>query len=144
MSKLMISISGIRGIFADTLNPDDVLRMVAHFGRFLGKGKVVVGRDSRTTGPAMYHAIVSALISVGCDVVDIGIAATPTVLLAVQESDAVGGIAITASHNPAQWNAMKFVDSNGMFLVPKRAKEFISLLDNKPVFSNWENIGKIF
>ena len=143
MSKLMVSVSGIRGIFSETLNPDDVLRFAAHFGRFLGKGKVVVGRDSRTTGPAMYHAIISGLISVGCDVVDIGIVATPTVLLTVQESDAVGGIAITASHNPAQWNAMKFVDGNGMFLIPKRAEKFINMLNSKPNYSTWEEIGSL-
>jgi phosphomannomutase len=144
MSKLMISVSGIRGIFGETLTPDNVLRYAAHFGKFVGGGKIIVGRDSRVTGPIMYHAIVAGLTSVGCDVVNIGIASTPTVLLAVEESDANGGIAITASHNPAQWNAMKFVDKNGMFLIPEKADKFIKMLDNKPLFVDWDKTGKIF
>ncbi len=140
----MISVSGIRGIFGETLTPDNVLRYAAHFGKFVGGGKIIVGRDSRVTGPIMYHAIVAGLTSVGCDVVNIGIASTPTVLLAVEESDANGGIAITASHNPAQWNAMKFVDKNGMFLIPEKADKFIKMLDNKPLFVDWDKTGKIF
>ena len=143
MSKLMISVSGIRGIFGDTLTPDNVIKYAAHFGKLVGGGKIIVGRDSRVTGPAMFHAVVSGLISSGCDVVNIGIASTPTVLLTVEESDANGGIAITASHNPAQWNAMKFVDKNGMFLIPEKADKFIKMLDNKPDFVDWSKIGKI-
>ena len=143
MSKLMISDSGIRGILGETLTPEIVMKFAAHFGNFSGKGKIIVGRDSRTTGPAMFHAIVSGLISVGCEVVDIGIVPTPTVLLAVEESDAKGGISITASHNPAEWNAMKLVGENGMFLFPEKAKEFIANLDNPIIYENWKNVGKL-
>ncbi|HRX76441.1 MAG TPA: phosphoglucosamine mutase, partial [Candidatus Cloacimonadota bacterium] len=92
MSKLMASVSGVRGIFGDTLNPAVVMKYSASFGLYQkenhGKGKIIVGRDSRTTGIAMLNAIVSSLLSVGLDVVDLGIVATPTVLLAVEESDA--------------------------------------------------------
>ncbi len=144
MGKLMISVSGIRGIFKEDLTPFDVMNFAAHFGNFIGGGKVIVGRDSRVTGETLFHAIVSGLMGVGCDVIDIGIVATPTVLLAVEESDANGGIAITASHNPAQWNAMKFVDKDGMFLSPDRAKQFISLFDKKPEFSKWNTVGKLY
>jgi len=143
MSKLMISVSGIRGIFGETLTPEIAMKFAAHFGNFSGKGKIIVGRDSRTTGPAMFHAIVSGLISVGCEVVDIGVVPTPTVLLAVEESDAKGGISITASHNPAEWNAMKLVGENGMFLFPERAKDFIASLDKSVKYESWKNIGKL-
>lgn len=143
MSKLMISVSGIRGIFGETLTPQIALNFAAHFGTFCGKGEIVVGRDSRTTGPAMLNAIVSGLLSVGCNIRDLGIVSTPTVLLAVEESDAVGGISITASHNPAEWNAMKLVGSNGMFLFPEQAKEFLATLDDPIQYANWDDIGKI-
>ena len=81
MSKLMVSVSGVRGIFGESLTPDLALKYAAHFGVFSGSGKIIVGRDSRTTGPAMFHAVVSGLLAVGCDVVDLGIVSTPTVFL---------------------------------------------------------------
>ncbi len=142
-SKLMIGISGIRGIFGETLLPEDVIRIAAHFGNFSGSGKIIVGRDSRTTGQAMFNAVSSGLISVGCDVIDLGIVSTPTVLLKVEESDAIGGISITASHNPAPWNAMKFIGQEGMFLFPEKAAEFIKLLKNPVEYTSWGEIGSI-
>jgi phosphomannomutase len=141
MSKLMVSVSGIRGIFGETLTPDIVLSYAAHLGMFLGKGTVIVGRDSRVTGPLMLNAVVAGLRGVGCDVIDLGIVSTPTVLLAVEESDAIGGIAITASHNPAQWNAMKLVDGNGMFLFPERAEAFLATLEDPIQWVGWDAIG---
>ena len=142
MSKLMVSVSGVRGIYGDTLTPDLALRYAAHFGIYSQRGKIIVGRDSRTTGPAMFNAIVSGLLSVGCDVVDIGIVSTPTVLLAVENDDsAYGGISITASHNPAQWNAMKFVGANGMFLFPEKADSFLNSLDTVPKWIGYDEIG---
>ncbi len=143
-NKLMISVSGVRGIFGKALTPSKALEIAAHFGIFHKRGKIVIGRDSRTTGPTMLHAIISGLLSVGCDVVDLGIVSTPTVLLAVEESDATGGIAITASHNPAQWNAMKLVGSNGLFLFPENADKFIKSLDDEIEYASWENQGKLF
>ncbi|MCD4828657.1 MAG: phosphoglucosamine mutase [Candidatus Cloacimonetes bacterium] len=143
MSKLMASISGVRGIFGDSITPEVALRFAATFGVFQDRGRIVVGRDSRTTGPAMFHAVVSGLLSVGCEVVDLGVVSTPTVLLAVEDLLAAGGIAITASHNPAQWNAMKFIDKNGMFLFPERAREFLSLVDNEPDWAEWQYAGTL-
>jgi len=141
MSKLMVSVSGVRGIFGESLTPELALKYAAHFGIFSKRGKVIVGRDSRTTGPAMFHAVVSGLLSVGCDIVDLGIVSTPTVLLAVEESDASGGISITASHNSAEWNAMKFVGSNGMFLFPEDAQAFVTSLEEDIVYNPWDKIG---
>jgi len=91
MSKLMVSVSGVRGIYGDTLTPEIAMKYAAHFGIFSKRGKIIVGRDSRVTGPAMFNAVTAGLMSVGCNVVDLGIVSTPTVLLAVEESDASGG-----------------------------------------------------
>ena len=144
MSKLMVSVSGVRGVFGESITPEVALNFATHFGIFRNRGKIVVGRDSRTTGPAMFNAVVSGLLSVGCDVVDLGIVSTPTVLLAVEESDANGGISITASHNSAEWNAMKFVSGNGMFLFPEEADKFIGSLDEPIEYANWDKMGKLY
>ena len=143
MSKLMISVSGVRGIFGETLTPEIALNFATHFGIFRNRGKIIVGRDSRTTGPAMFNAVVSGLLSVGCDVVDLGIVSTPTVLLAVEESNAEGGISITASHNSSEWNAMKFVSGNGMFLFPEEADKFIGSLNEPVQYSSWDKMGRL-
>lgn len=142
MSKLMISVSGIRGIYGESLTPDLAVRFAAKFGIICGRGKIVIGRDSRTTGEALMHAVVSGLLSVGCDVVNLGIVATPTVLLAVEESDAMGGLAITASHNPQHWNAFKLVDKNGMFFFPERAEAYKKSLETPVEYTDWDKMGK--
>jgi len=145
----MTSVSGVRGVFADTLNPIIAIKYAAHFALIQKrhypeeKPHIIVGRDSRTTGQAMLHSIISAIISVGCDVTDLGIVSTPTLLLKVQESDAIGGIAITASHNPPQWNAMKFVDADGMFLSPEKAEYFLNSVENEIIWAAWDSMGKI-
>ncbi len=142
MSKLMISVSGIRGIYGESLTPDLAVKFAAKFGTICGRGKIIIGRDSRTTGEALMHAIVSGLLSVGCDVVNLGIVSTPTVLLAVEESNAMGGLAITASHNPQNWNAFKLVDHNGMFFFPERAEAYKQSLDTAVEYASWDKMGK--
>ncbi|MBW6514713.1 MAG: phosphoglucosamine mutase [Candidatus Syntrophosphaera sp.] len=153
MNKLMTGVSGVRGVFADTLNPSVALRYAARFGQFIslnslhrdasGRPKIVVGRDSRTTGIAMLNAVVSGLLSVGCDVVEIGIVATPTVLLNVKKHSAQGGVAITASHNPPQWNALKFVDGDGMFLSADRSARFLASSDDEVEWKGWQGVGTL-
>jgi len=147
MSKLMAGVSGVRGVYGESLNPQVVQKYSASFGihqkQAYGKGKIIVGRDSRTTGVAMLSTIVSALLSVGLDVVDLGIVSTPTVLLAVEDSDAIGGISITASHNPPEWNAMKFVDQDGMFLSADKAARFLQLVDAEIDWVDWQEIGQL-
>ena len=113
---LRVSVSGIRGVIGDGLDAVTAARWAAAFGAWLPAGPVVVGRDTRPTGPMIRDAVCAALTSTGHDVRDIGIATTPTTEMAVQETDAVGGIIITASHNPQQWNALKFLDGQGLFL----------------------------
>ena len=147
MSKLMASVSGVRGVFGDSLSPATVQNYAAVFGSFQirqhGKGSIIIGRDSRTTGEIMQKTVSSALLALGLDVVDLGIVSTPTVLLAVKDSpQAIGGISISASHNPPQWNAMKFADKDGMFLAPDKAGEFLALINADISWENWQNIGK--
>jgi len=154
MSRLMTGVSGVRGIFADSLDPAVALKYAARFGEFLmensasatasPKPKIVVGRDSRTTGVALLNTITGALLSVGCDVVEIGIVPTPTVLLNVIRHQAQGGIAITASHNPPQWNAMKFVDGDGMFLSAAKSAAFLGSVDDPIRWQDWQGMGELF
>src|SRR6266568_4969899 len=120
---LMIGVAGIRGIVGKDLTPESVARYAAAFGiwakREAGRGKrssVVLGRDARTSGPMFAHAALAGLVSVGCDVIDVGLVPTPTVQLAVEHHRAAGGIILTASHNPIEWNALKFVGPDGIFL----------------------------
>ncbi|HOU72401.1 MAG TPA: phosphoglucosamine mutase [Candidatus Syntrophosphaera sp.] len=153
MSKLMTGVSGVRGVFGDALGPEVVLRYAARFGSFISqnslspargaKPKIVVGRDSRTTGVAMLNCVTAALLSVGCDVIDLGIVATPTVLLNVKKHSAQGGISITASHNPPEWNALKFVDGDGMFLSPEKAAAFLDSVMEPLAWNGWEKMGRL-
>src|ERR1041385_2866037 len=120
METLMVSVSGIRGRVGTSLTPEIVARYAAGFGAWTaarGKSRaIVVGRDSRVSGPMFHRAAVAALQSVGCDVIDIGLTTTPTCQLAVESHHAAGGLMISASHNPIEWNALKFIGSSGLFL----------------------------
>lgn len=144
MSKLMISISGIRGVVGAGLTPQLIVNYAQAFGTYVGSGKVVVGRDSRVTGPMVKHAVFSGLMAVGCDVVDIGVCSTPTVQMAVEHLKARGGIAITASHNPIEWNALKLIDASGLFLDEAQGKKVIKFVEQHH-FQNvaWNQVGKI-
>src|SRR5438034_10717620 len=115
---LMVGVSGIRGIVGKDLTEEIVARYARAFGLWAKERKplVVVGRDARESGPAFERAVVDGLASVGCSVVKVGLVPTPTVQLAVEHHAAGGGIAITASHNPIEWNALKFIGSDGIFL----------------------------
>jgi phosphomannomutase len=125
---LMVGVSGVRGLVGTDLTPEVVARWAAAFGVWAktgkgdggrGKGKatrVVLGRDARTSGPMFAQAAAAGLMSVGCDVIDVGLVPTPTVQLAVEHHRAAGGIVLTASHNPIEWNALKFVGPDGIFL----------------------------
>src|SRR6266480_557867 len=115
---LMVGVSGIRGIVGKDLTEEIVARYASAFGLWAKERKplVVVGRDARESGPAFERAVVAGLASVGCSVFKDGLVPTPTVQLAVEHHAAGGGIAITASHNPIEWNALKFIGSDGIFL----------------------------
>ena len=113
---LMVGVSGVRGIVGKDLTDEIVGRYARAFGLWATGRKVVVGRDARESGPAFERAVVDGLRSVGCAVVKVGLVPTPTVQLAVEHHAAGGGIAITASHNPIEWNALKFIGPDGIFL----------------------------
>ncbi|MDZ7807860.1 MAG: hypothetical protein U5K71_12205 [Gracilimonas sp.] len=113
---LMISVSGIRGIFGTDLTPQNLSKFTAAYGTWLKGGTVVVGRDSRVTGQLCEDIVAATLASVGCDVVKVGIVPTPTVAMGVLKHKAAGGIIISASHNPAEWNALKLLNEKSEFL----------------------------
>ena len=115
MSRLMVGVSGVRGIYDDGLTEEVAEKFAYSFGAVYG-GSVVVGRDSRKSGEPLLHAIISGLNKAGVDVITIGLASTPTVEMAVVAKNASGGIIITASHNPEEWNGLKFLGSDGVFL----------------------------
>src|SRR5438105_1445973 len=140
---LMVGVSGVRGIVGKDLTPEVVARWARAFGSWVlddgkrdkGKGKgssVVVGRDARMSGPAFAAAVTAGLTSVGCDVIDVGLVPTPTVQLAVEHHHAGGGIAITASHNPIEWNALKFIGPDGIFLDGAEGKRVAELVAGSP------------
>ncbi len=129
--NLKVSVSGVRGVVGESLTPSLVAGFAASFGEYVGKGKVVVGRDTRPSGVMFEHAVVAGLISVGCRPVLTGILPTPSIQIAVDELKANGGIAITASHNPADWNALKFIGPSGLFLDHGEAAELLNIY-NQP------------
>ncbi len=146
--NLMVSVSGFRGVVGDPLTPELLGGLAAAYGAFLqaeGSGRrVYVGRDSRTSGPMLARAAIAGLQSVGSDVIDVGVVPTPTLMLAVEDSDAAGGICITASHNPAEWNAMKFAAGDGMFLDADRMARFQAFVRSQdPERARWDRLGTV-
>jgi len=142
-SRLMISVSGIRGIVGHGLTPEVVTKYAAAFGSWCNGGKIVVGRDSRVSGEMVKTAVFAGLLATGCRVIDIGITPTPTVELAVRDLNAHGGIAITASHNPIEWNALKLIGPGGMFLTQSEGNEVIETALKETInYASWDRLGK--
>jgi len=124
---LKISISGVRGVIGESLTPTLLTRFAQAFGTYVGARTIVIGRDPRTSGEMVKQAVIAGLLSSGCHVLDIGICPVPTVQLLVRHHRAHGGIAITASHNPAEWNALKFIGQGGFFLNTGQARELLDI-----------------
>src|SRR6185503_922342 len=124
---LKISISGVRGVIGDSLTPALLTRFAQAFGTHTGAGTIVIGRDPRTSGEMVKHAVIAGVLSSGSRVIDIGMCPVPTVQLQVRQRHAHGGIAITASHNPAEWNALKFIGPAGLFLDAGQARELLDI-----------------
>ncbi len=141
--KLLKSISGIRGIVGKTLTPDVVLKYSSIFGNYCNGGRIVLGRDTRKSGKIFHKIALNGLTSAGCEVIDLGICPTPTVGMAVKDLKAKGGIMITASHNPVEWNGLKFFNAKGIFLDEKEGKRFFSLAEKKISYSDWDKLGKV-
>jgi len=140
----MISVSGVRGIIGDGLTPNVAMQFAQAYGSEFGPGKIVVGRDSRLSGPMIQHAIWAGLMSVGCDIVDLDIATTPTTEIITEHSDHKGGIIITASHNPKEWNALKLLAPDGLFLDKGQGENILARIENKNFnFVNWDQLGTV-
>lgn len=147
---LMVSVSGVRGRVGEALTPEVVARFAAAFGAYVGEGvrgrrpRVVVGRDSRTSGPMVARVATAALQSVGCDVIDVGVAPTPTTLFAIRHHGADGAIVVTASHNPVEWNALKFASAAGMFLDSEEGPRMRAYVTDRPVpYAAWDGLGEV-
>jgi phosphomannomutase len=149
---LMVSVSGVRGRIGEALTPEVAATFAAAFGAWALSGArarhgaaapIVVGRDSRVSGPMLHRAVLAALESVGADIIDIGVVPTPTVQLAVEHHHAAGGLAITASHNPVEWNALKFIGPGGLFLEAHEGEAMRRLLDGPIPRAGWDALGTI-
>src|SRR6478672_10318908 len=145
--NLMVSVSGVLGRVGHGLTPEIVAKFAAGFGAWArakgGSKKIVVGRDSRVSGPMFHRVVISALQSVGCDIIDVGMAPTPTIQLAVEHHHAAGGLAITASHNPIEWNALKFIGPSGLFLDGNEAAEMRAVVDGNIPRATWDKLGTV-
>jgi phosphomannomutase len=128
MRPLKIGISGVRGIVGESLTPELIVSFAQAFGTYLDSGRLLVCRDTRSSGPMVHAAVVSGLLSTGCEVVDLGVCPTPSLQHAVRWLGAQGGISITAGHNPAAWNALKFVRGDGLYLSVAQAEELLDIL----------------
>ena len=144
---LMVGVSGIRGRVAAGLTPEVVAMYASAFGAWaIGRGNsnsVVVGRDSRVSGPMFHRVVLSALQSVGCNVIDIGLTTTPTCQLAVEHHHAAGGLMISASHNPIEWNALKFIGPSGLFLEAAEGEDMRGLVESGIPRATWDKLGEI-
>lgn len=127
MKPLKIGIGGVRGVVGETFTPELIVAFAQAFGTYLGPGRVLVCRDTRSSGPMVAASVTAGLLATGCDVVDLGICPTPSLQLAVTWLQACGGISITAGHNPAPWNALKFVRGDGLYLTPGQVEELLDI-----------------
>jgi phosphomannomutase len=147
VSGLMVSVSGIRGRVGHALTPEVVARYAAAFGAWsIAQGTsraVVVGRDSRVSGAMFHRVVVGTLQLVGCDVIDIGMTTTPGCQLAVEHHHAAGGLMLSASHNPIEWNALKLIGSSGLFLEASEGLAMRALLDTGIPYATWDHIGGV-
>lgn len=143
MTERILSISGLRGIVGDGLDPEYVTRFAASLGTMFRGGNVVFSRDGRSTGEMLRHAALAGLAATGCKVIDLGIASTPTCGVLVRHLAAAGGLQLTASHNPIEWNGLKpFAPIGGVFDAALGQKLIVQL-DHPPHYRRWNEIGSV-
>jgi len=126
-TSLRISVSGVRGVVGESLTPQLASKFAQAFGTYLGSGNVIVGQDSRKSGTMVRKAVLSGLLSLGCKPVEIGICPIPSIQVLTKQSKAIGAIAVTASHNPKEWNGLKFINKEGLFLNYHQVDEFLDI-----------------
>ena len=144
MTQRIVSISGLRGIIGDGLEPDYVTRFAMALGTMTNGGTIVLSRDGRSSGEMVKHAVVAGLLATGCRVLDAGIASTPTCGVLVTHHQAAGGLQITASHNPAQWNGLKPFLPTGSVLDAVAGKKLLQILESSSFrLENFEGLGQV-
>jgi phosphomannomutase len=144
VSDLIVSVSGIRGIIGGSLTPEAALRFAQALGTHLNGGQVLVSRDGRPSGQMLGYSVIAGLLQTGCKVLDIGIAPTPSVGVAVRHFGAAGAIQITASHNPAPWNGLKLFGSDGAVLAPEIGLQVQQIFEtNRFAAKFWNQLGKL-
>jgi phosphomannomutase len=146
--RLMIGVSGIRGRVGFGLTPEVAARYAAAFGAWAlaqspkkAGTAIVLGRDSRVSGPLFHQVARAALESVGANVIDLGLTTTPTIQMAVEHHHAAGGVGITASHNPIEWNALKFIGPSGLFLSAAEGSAMRALIEDGVPYATWDSLG---
>ncbi|MBC7362765.1 MAG: hypothetical protein H5U06_10900 [Candidatus Aminicenantes bacterium] len=127
MKLLKLGISGVRGIVGETITPELVINFTSAFGTMLAAGPVLVGRDTRKSGPMIQEAATAALLSTGHEVIDLGICPTPIIQYLVKKNRARGAVSITAGHNSADWNALNFINSDGTYLNEFQGSELLDI-----------------
>jgi phosphomannomutase len=140
----ILSISGLRGVVGDGLDPEYVVQFAAALGTMADAGRVVVARDGRATGSMLRHAVLAALTATGCEVVDAGIAATPTCGVLVNDLNAAAGLQITASHNPVEWNGLKPFSTDGSIFDQKQGHRLLEILNARSFhLMAWDRMGTV-
>lgn len=140
----ILSISGLRGVVGDGLDPEYITRFAAAYGTMCDGGTVVLSRDGRSTGPLVKHAVLAGLLATGCKVLDAGIATTPTCGVLVTHCKAAGGLQVTASHNPSQWNGLKPFSPGGSVFDAAQGQRLIDLMESgRFAYRAWDRIGAV-
>src|ERR1044072_3774943 len=141
MKPLKIGIGGVRGIVGETLTPELVVSLAQAFATYLDADRILICRDTRPSGPMLGSAVAAGLLATGCEVIDLGVCPTPSLQLAVTFLGAQGGIAVTAGHNPAPWNALKFVRGDGLYLNATQAEELLDIFhQGEFIKAPWDTI----
>jgi phosphomannomutase len=141
VNSLKIGISGVRGVVGETFTPELAVAFAQGFGTYLDSGRILVCRDTRSSGPMVHAAVVSGLLAAGCEVIDLDVCPTPSLQLAVSWLGAEGGISITAGHNPEPWNALKFVRADGLYLNMMQSDELLDIFhQGEFAKAAWEHI----
>jgi len=143
LEKPLFTVSGLRGIVGKSLTPEIISSYTMAFFKVYGQGLYVLGRDTRPHGEMVSGVVKSTLLALGANVLDIGIAPTPTVAFTVKEKKAKGGIVITASHNPIEWNALKFINSLGRFPFEDEMETIKNNLNTETKWAEWNEVGKL-
>ena len=141
MNSLKIGISGVRGIVGETFTPELIVGFAQSLGTYLDSGRILICRDTRSSGPMARSAVLAGLLAAGCEVVDLGVCPTPSLQLAVKWMSADGGISITAGHNPEPWNALKFVRGDGLYFNSMQSDELLDIFHQAEFAkASWERI----